>query len=1165
MKKTLFLSLIVILTASLATSYAAETHRQPTNNRIIVKFRQKLAHSAQKQASLGTPPGQIKLSLQLDHINALYRMKKITPLFKKHPYKKQKHLLDRIYKIQFDLKPDQPINEVLNNYRISPDVEYAEPDQITSIHLTPNDTLYPLQWPLNNTGQDYPTAGRYKLPPGIPDSDIDAPEAWDIITNAPNVIVAVVDTGIDYNHRDIDDNLWINLPELNGTEGIDDDDNGYTDDVYGYDFFNNDPDPNDDHGHGTHCSGIIAAETDNSFDIAGVCWTAKIMSVKAFNDEGGGYNSDAIQAIYYAVQNGAHVISNSWGSNAPSQALEEVIDYAHSMGKMVIFSAGNGHTDEPAYPAAYEHTFAVAATDSNDDRARFSNYGDWVDIAAPGLDILSLRAYGTYLGVPYDQYSTIASGTSMACPHVSGACAMLLAANPLLTSEQIYEILMQTGDPIDPGTCISNARLNIYNAILAVISSTGQIRFQDDYYSCDSLIEISLADYDLRQTAAHQITLTTNGGDTETLNLAETDSAIGIFTGNIITDSEHPIPEDGTLQLEHEQIITATYDDADDGSGNPAVATDTAIADCVPPEISNVYIDIINQQLIAHFETDEPATAHVTGGDDCNSQYTVEGNSFNFNTIHDVTLIGALPEKEYFFTISATDIAQNMVVDNNDGGCYPFSTIGLGDVYVPSQYKTIQEAIDNAWDGGGNVWVEDGTYTGQGNYDLDFKGKAITVRSENGPQSCTIDCDATENNPHRAFRFHSREDANSILTGFTITNGYGAGSKDHGGAILCESSNPIIDNCIFFQNYAEWNGGAIDNYLSNPTIKNCIFIQNSAVGNDGGAINNNESSPTITNCIFIQNSAFDWGGAVRNVIKCKPIVKNCLFNANTADDGGAIFNFYRCKPNIYNCTFQGNLAPNGNTLGSFSWGSTDPSQLDIKNCIFQDGNDFIWNSDNSEITITYSNIQGGYFGLGNIDSDPCFVLPGYWNTSGQWVDGDYRLLENSPCINTGDPNHITEPNETDLDANPRILDGCIDMGPYEAIPPIPVEMKITPHLLNCDSRGLWIRALLACSQEFTPEDIDLSRTIIAEPPGIEPESIRFLKNPNAAFDIMLLFGRQDFCQALGENDDQFIEITVKGHLLDGRSFLATDTIKVISDHWRNRNNMQKPTLKLQKK
>ena len=274
-------------------------------NELIIKFKKIIADRLEGEMLKGEQLGDLKLSSSLDMLNQRYKLRSIKALCKNFRQtqeqmeellkkdkslltKREKHILtrlkraksgekvpdlDRIYKLQVELEDGQSLEEVVVAYSNDPDVEYAELNYILSINLTPNDPLYSVQWPLNNTGQMYPESGRYNHPPGTPDCDIDAPEAWGSGTGSSEIIVAVVDTGVDYTHRDLQGNLWINEVELNGDEGVDDDGNGYIDDIYGYDFINNDSDPKDDHGHGTHCSGTVAAKGNNGLDITGVCWT----------------------------------------------------------------------------------------------------------------------------------------------------------------------------------------------------------------------------------------------------------------------------------------------------------------------------------------------------------------------------------------------------------------------------------------------------------------------------------------------------------------------------------------------------------------------------------------------------------------------------------------------------------------------------------------------------------------------------------------------------------------------------------------------------------------------------------------------------------------------------------------------------------------------------
>ena len=251
-------------------------------------------------------------------------------------------------------------------------VRYAELNYLQYAQATPNDPSFDELWGMHNTGQ---TGGVY-------DADIDALEAWDIATGSEDVIVAVIDTGVDYTHPDLVDNMWTNEAELNGEEGVDDDGNGYIDDIYGYNFCSIDPDnpsdgdPMDDHSHGTHCSGTIGAVGDNGVGVAGVCWNVKIMALKFLASFNSGSTSDAINCIQYAMDNGATFTSNSWGGGGYNQALYDAIEAAGKAGQMFVAAAGNSATDNdaiPHYPSSYDldYILAVMSTDSSDDVSSF--------------------------------------------------------------------------------------------------------------------------------------------------------------------------------------------------------------------------------------------------------------------------------------------------------------------------------------------------------------------------------------------------------------------------------------------------------------------------------------------------------------------------------------------------------------------------------------------------------------------------------------------------------------------------------------------------------------------------------------------------------------------------------------------------------------------------
>jgi subtilisin-like proprotein convertase family protein len=345
-----------------------------------------------------------------------------------------------------------------------PLIAYAEHNYLHYIDELPSDPLFDELWGLHNYGQTG----------GTDDADIDAPEAWawDITTGSSEVIVGVIDTGVDYTHIDLDDNMWINPGEWgNGKEnnGIDDDGNGYVDDVHGINAITGTGNPMDDHGHGTHCSGTIGAIGNNGIGVVGVNWDIQIMALKFLDADGYGSTANAIKCINYAVEQknsgvNIRVLSNSWGGGPFSQALLDAINYANDGGILFVASAGNDGSDNdssPHYPSSYEapNVMAVGSTDHNDNRSSFSNYGATsVDLFAPGSSILST--------LPGNDYGT-KSGTSMAAPHVSGVAALMLSENIDLSVSQLKDNLMNTGDliPALSDLCVSGKRLNAYNSL----------------------------------------------------------------------------------------------------------------------------------------------------------------------------------------------------------------------------------------------------------------------------------------------------------------------------------------------------------------------------------------------------------------------------------------------------------------------------------------------------------------------------------------------------------------------------------------------------------------------------------------------------------------------------------------------------------------------------
>ena len=351
---------------------------------------------------------------------------------------------------RLELAPGTDVGEEVERLAGNPAVEYVEPNYPLQLFnqaepVVPNDFEFSRMYALRNDGRDG----------GKTNAHIHATEAWSYSTGSSNVVVAVIDTGIDYFHDDLRQNLWRNPGEIPGN-GLDDDGNGYVDDVYGYDFVSGDSEPFDDNNHGTHVAGTIGAVGDNGIGTVGVCWNVSLMGLKAFNERGNGTVSSAIEAIHFAVANGARVINASWGLDEKSRALEEAVLAAADAGVLIIAAAGNGRTENFSYPAGYESVIAVGATDHKDARAVFSNYGDWVDLAAPGVSILST--------LPENNYGP-ENGTSMAAPHVTGVAALVLSRFPDYTRDELRAILINSVDPLVTDRRIGNGRVNAAMAV----------------------------------------------------------------------------------------------------------------------------------------------------------------------------------------------------------------------------------------------------------------------------------------------------------------------------------------------------------------------------------------------------------------------------------------------------------------------------------------------------------------------------------------------------------------------------------------------------------------------------------------------------------------------------------------------------------------------------
>jgi len=453
--------------------------------------------------------------------------------------------LERIFVVSISENDD--ILTIIEELNALGDVEYAEAMYIRELYdtqFTPNDAYFSQSWhhPVVNT-----------------------PDAWDIQTGSDTVVIAIIDTGVDTDHPDLVDNLWSNPGEIAGNL-IDDDLNGKIDDIYGWDFTQNDANvnhewdwhPSDAEDHGTHCSGIAAGVTNNLIGIAGASQNSKIMTCKIFPYLS---DADAANAIIYAADNGADVISNSWGGGSSSNTLQSAILHArNTMGSIVLFASGNDGDSAPHYPGANTGVVCVGASNSSDGRASFSNYGSWVDMCAPGTNIWSCTDPSN--PAHSSQYQAW-DGTSMATPLAAGIAALIKSQYPSISVDALEARLMD-GD--DVGNLQMGLRVNAFKALTSFnVSHTALMNIIDPAAPISVEVEtFAEAGSSLSLTLNYSI----SGGTFSSIEMVENSS-------NSWT-SEIPTPENGS--------IVEYYIHASDGEGNSVYHPHSA------PEIPHFFL-----------------------------------------------------------------------------------------------------------------------------------------------------------------------------------------------------------------------------------------------------------------------------------------------------------------------------------------------------------------------------------------------------------------------------------------------------------------------------------------------------------------------------------------------------------------------------------------------
>lgn len=459
---------------------------------VLVRLKKKIESldSGKKAVSLSDLEKRTGSDQKLARVFNKYKVKRIEKIEQKNLEGEGARLLSRVYKLYFDEEElrkavKKNFKEVekfkdeareLDEARVmvsllkkeSEYVELAEPNYIYSIEeVIPNDVDFEKQWGLKNNDN----LG----------NDISATYAWEKTTGSEDITVAVLDTGLDFNHQDFGlEKIWVNEDEIEGN-GIDDDNNGYIDDVNGVNFLSLGSRPVDDHGHGTHVSGIIAAKTDNNLGMAGICWQGKIMPVKFLDNEGRGSVDSAILAVLYAVENGAEVINASFGGGQ-SELLKDAVNLALENNVVFVAAAGNSSSSDLSriYPAGIEGVVTVGALSKGGAKTGFSNYGEFMEVIAPGEGI-----YSTFINGEYREWS----GTSMAAPHVSGVAALIKAAGIGDRKEVVKRIILGTDDLGEEGWDSETGfgRINAYKAVegkgektIALISNIREKRFYPD-------------------------------------------------------------------------------------------------------------------------------------------------------------------------------------------------------------------------------------------------------------------------------------------------------------------------------------------------------------------------------------------------------------------------------------------------------------------------------------------------------------------------------------------------------------------------------------------------------------------------------------------------------------------------------------------------------------
>ena len=720
--------------------------------------------------------------------------------------------------------------DALLQFNLSAGVIYAEPNYKYKLCVIPNDIGFYALWGMHNIGQTG----------GTEDADIDAPEAWDIEHDSSNIVVAVTDTGIDYEHPDVNANMWLNpgedmpvvgIPDDNDFNDVDDDGNFKVDDLFGWDFagdsmadlFDADNDPMDPLGHGTHVAGIIGAEGNNNQGVTGVCWNVKLMALKIAADDSDGeiLASEAILAIQYAIDKGANVINASWGGYGDSQALYDVIAQARNNGILFIAAAGNegiNNDSLPVYPASYnlDNIISVMATDHFDTMAYYSNYGAAsVDIAAPGGDMRFADEEGILSCLPDDSYGYM-QGTSMAAPHVAGAVALMWVVEPTLTYIEIKERLLYSADPVLPGLCVSGGRLNLEKALKA--ARKGRVVNVDTTEEFDT-IQAAISDADTLN--GHE--LIAKKDRTYFENIDFLGKNLTLRSGNITVPYGNISPTDTFISglSDSGRVVTI-----DNGQNASTVLEGFTIID---GQNGGIFCDGTSPTITDCIIT-RNASSSDGGGIYCDND-------------------------------SDPSISNCTISDNT--AAYDGGGIYCANGSDPSIEDCNITANTSQWYGGG-------------------------IYADNSSPIVT-DCNISRNeSDFGGGGIYCGSNSNSSIINSTIRDN----TADYwGGGIYCYDSSPLINNCLIIDNSVDsWDGGGIYCDNASPTITNCTIADNSAADNGGiggGICCYDLSEPVVRDNIFSNNEHYAialYKDGLEYFGTPDPDVTYCLFHDNSDGD-----------------------------------------------------------------------------------------------------------------------------------------------------------------------------------------------------------------------------------------------------------------------------------------